>query len=139
MRRKYSTTTEDDGVNYRNIADVMTTMGFPMNHSSARNHVIKALAKFASAYTSLMYDMRLSYEQLLAVARRQEFQSMVAEVFHVIEADDRKSRDAVTRLIFTDHDLDAEIAAETDAVSTLEEEKDDVEDLARRDRAVDIR
>ena len=32
-KRKYASVVGDEGVNYRDIADVMTELGFDMNHS----------------------------------------------------------------------------------------------------------
>ena len=44
ISRKYSTV--DDGINYRLIADTMTILGFEMNHSSARNNIVRVMEKF---------------------------------------------------------------------------------------------
>ncbi|NDD31357.1 MAG: hypothetical protein EB084_24160, partial [Proteobacteria bacterium] len=46
IERGYATV-DSDGVNYREISEVMTEMGWPMNHSSARNYVLRAMRKFA--------------------------------------------------------------------------------------------
>ena len=48
--RGYATVATDEGVNYREIADTMTELGFPMNHSSARNYVLRVMRKFVDAF-----------------------------------------------------------------------------------------
>ena len=49
VNRGYATVIESEGVNYREIADTMTELGFTMNHSSARNYVLRVMRKFAAA------------------------------------------------------------------------------------------
>lgn len=77
--------TVDDGVNYRNIADTMTDIGYKMNHSSARNHILRIMKKFAEAITS-QYGIDMSDEKLDIVAKSPMFQSGIAELLQDIEA-----------------------------------------------------
>jgi hypothetical protein len=77
--------TVDDGVNYRDIADTMTEIGYKMNHSSARNYVLRVMRKFAEAITD-QYGVNMSEEGLENVARSPMFQSGIAELLHDIEA-----------------------------------------------------
>ena len=77
--------TVDDGVNYRDIADTMTEIGYKMNHSSARNYVLRVMRKFAEAITD-QYGVNMSEEGLENVARSPRFQSGIAELLQDIEA-----------------------------------------------------
>lgn len=77
--------TVDDGVNYRDIADTMTEIGYKMNHSSARNYVLRVMRKFAEAITD-RYGVNMSEEGLDNVARSPMFQSGIAELLQDIEA-----------------------------------------------------
>jgi hypothetical protein len=77
--------TVDDGVNYRDIADTMTEIGYKMNHSSARNYVLRVMKKFAEAITD-QYGIAMSDEGLENVARSPMFQSGIAELLQDIEA-----------------------------------------------------
>ena len=44
---------EYDGMDYRNIADLMTNRGFKMNHATARNIFLRAMKKLALPVCSL--------------------------------------------------------------------------------------
>lgn len=76
--------TVDDGVNYRDIADTMTEIGYTMNHSSARNYVLRVMRKFAEAIAD-QYGINMSDEKLDDVARSPMFQSGIAELLQDIE------------------------------------------------------
>ena len=77
--------TVDDGVNYRDIADTMTDIGYKMNHSSARNYVLRVMRKFAEAITD-QYGVSMSDEGLDNVSRSPMFQSGISELLQDIEA-----------------------------------------------------
>lgn len=79
----YATVVEDEGVNYREIADIMTELGFTMNHSSARNYVLRVMSKFAVAFDE-EWNLGLSDEGLRRVAVSPQFQSAIADVLHVL-------------------------------------------------------
>lgn len=89
VQRGYATVSDDEGVNYRNISDTMTEMGFKMNHSSARNYVIRVMKKFAVAYADHL-GHSFTQERLEEVVRTPEFQSTIADVLHTIEHQRRK-------------------------------------------------
>ena len=88
MQNKYSTVTVDDGVNYREIADLMTIMGFPMNHSSARNHVLRTMKKF---YIALAHEWDLSTdeESVMRIVKTPNFQHGIADLLQRLEAERR--------------------------------------------------
>lgn len=86
--RGYATVAEDEGVNYREIADTMTELGFHMNHSSARNYVLRVMRKFAAAF---MESMNMDYDEQRVdeIAKDPGFQHGVADLLHVVEAQRR--------------------------------------------------
>lgn len=85
--RGYATITEDDGVNYREISEVMTEMGWEMNHSSARNYVLRAMKKFAEAYEE--HAGVESPGGPAELAKSPEFQSFMSEILQRLEAERR--------------------------------------------------
>lgn len=89
VERGYATVAEDEGVNYREIADTMTELGFGMNHSSARNYVLRVMRKFAKAFTdALKVDM--TETEIDELAKRPIFQHGVAELLQEAEMQRRK-------------------------------------------------
>lgn len=90
VQRGYATVSEDEGVNYRDISDTMTELGYKMNHSSARNYVIRVMKKFATAYAQ-HFDRELTENQLNEVVRSPGFQSTIADVLHTIESQRRST------------------------------------------------
>jgi hypothetical protein len=76
--------TVDDGVNYRDIADTMTEIGYTMNHSSARNYVLRVMRKFAEAVVN-QYGIDVSDSKIDVIARSPMFQSGIAELLQDIE------------------------------------------------------
>jgi hypothetical protein len=80
----YATVVEDEGVNYREIADIMTQLGFTMNHSSARNYVLRVMNKFAEEFDA-RWNLGLSDERIKNVARSPEFQSAIADILHSLQ------------------------------------------------------
>lgn len=90
----YATVSEDDGVNYREIAETMTDIGFKMNHSSARNYVLRVMRKFVSAMSE-QWDIDLTEERIDQIAKSPDFQQGVAEILQTIEAD-RRARNRST-------------------------------------------
>ncbi len=97
--RGYATVANDEGVNYRDIAETMTYMNFPMNHSSARNYVLRVMRKFAKAFSD-NYDLGLTEEQVDEVAKSPTFQYLIAEKLQVIEQarrdQERRERSSVS-------------------------------------------
>jgi len=96
--RGYATVAEDEGVNYREIADTMTELGFSMNHSSARNYVLRVMRKFAKAFTADMKKFEsletevFDDQRIDELAKNPTFQHGVADLLHVVEAQRRSRR-----------------------------------------------
>lgn len=92
--RGYATVAEDEGVNYREIADTMSEIGFNMNHSSARNYVLRVMRKFAKAFVE-QFEADIDPDDEKAIdelAKSPSFQHAVADLLHVIEAQRRAQR-----------------------------------------------
>ena len=81
----YATVLEDDGVNYREIADIMSEVGFVMNHSSARNYVLRVMTKFAAAFDN-EWSLELTDEKISSVASSPQFQLAISDLLHNLEA-----------------------------------------------------
>jgi hypothetical protein len=83
----YATVTNDNGGdNYREIAELMTQIGFPMNHSSARNHVIRAMHKFVLAFCKAQ-RIEFSEKEQLRIARDPRFQEAICDMMQYLEAE----------------------------------------------------
>lgn len=87
IARGYATVVEDDGANYRNIAEQMTELGHKMNHASARNYVLRAMRKFALAFAEAKGET-LTEDELDVVAKSPSFQSGVAELVQRLSIED---------------------------------------------------
>lgn len=94
VNRGYATVVENEGVNYREIADTMSELGFLMNHSSARNYVLRVMRKFAHAIVK-DFDIELSDERIDEVAKSPGFQYGIADLLHVVETDRRDRKKGV--------------------------------------------
>ena len=81
----YATVLEDDGINYREIAYIMSEVVFIMNHSYARNHVLRVMTKFAEAFDE-EWDLCLTDEKLRNVAASPQFQNVISDLLHNLEA-----------------------------------------------------
>lgn len=90
IERGYATVAQDDGDNYRDIAAVMTAMGHPMNHSSARNHVLRIMARFATAFMRAM-GLEGGQDRAEEMARSPAFQAGVLDLLQRIELRRRAS------------------------------------------------
>lgn len=91
VERGYATVADDEGVNYRQIADVMCVLGFQMNHSSARNHVLRVMRKFAEAFAR-EWGIELTEDKIATIAKTPGFQYGVADLLQAIEVERRASR-----------------------------------------------
>lgn len=94
--RGYATVATDEGVNYREIADTMTELGFPMNHSSARNYVLRVMRKFVEAFADA-YDIDMTEDRISEIAKSPGFQRGVADLLHTVEMERRAQRGILTR------------------------------------------
>lgn len=83
--RGYATVAGDEGVNYRGIAEIMTDLGFTMNHSSARNYVLRVMRKFVDVI-SRRWDLELDERQIDEISKDPSFQNAIADILQVIEA-----------------------------------------------------
>jgi hypothetical protein len=83
---KYSTKTSCEGEVYSDIADVMTAMGHPMNHCTARNVVLGVMEKMVTKIAK-KNDIKLSSNQVKQVAMSSQFQSAVTTVLDLIESE----------------------------------------------------
>jgi len=85
INRGYATISEDEGINYREIAKCMTTMGFTMNHSSARNYTLRVMKKLAD---SLILEWGLESRELDVeeIAKSPVFQQGISEILREIKA-----------------------------------------------------
>ena len=90
ISRGYATI-DDDGVNYRYISKIMTELGYKMNHSSARNHVLHIMKKFAR---NIMQQMNIRHDEkkINEIIKRPEFQRSIAEILQNIEDNEKKSQ-----------------------------------------------
>lgn len=84
FKHGYASVDADQGGHYRTISEVMTELGFKMNHSSARNHVIRIMAQFVWAFAQGL-NVQLDEERVLATARSPSFQAAVCELLQLIE------------------------------------------------------
>lgn len=75
----YATVVDDDGANYRTISEHMTKLGQPMNHASARNHVLRIMKKFAIAFAEASGDL-VDDDKVTSTARDPRFQSAMTEL-----------------------------------------------------------
>jgi len=84
FEKGYATVIDDDGINYREIADIMSEIGFVMNHSSARNYVLRVMSKFVEAFDK-EWDLDLPSEKIQAVASSPQFQNVISDLLHNLE------------------------------------------------------
>lgn len=128
-RRRYASSIEDNGENYRHIAETMSKLGYPMNHSCVMNNVVNVMKVFVSVYAECIWNERLTEAEIVQIAKDPEFQSTVSELLHAVESQFRKERARST--IVTDHGtVRDQIATETHACTAPETSKDDSRVLA---------
>ena len=89
-KNSYASVTESEGVNYREIADVMTSIGFKMNHSSARNYVLRVMKKFAKAIVSQWnLNHNITDEKLEEIIKSPQFQQGICDILQSIEENNK--------------------------------------------------
>ena len=91
VERGYATVAEEEGVNYREIAEIMTELGFVMNHSSARNYVLRVMRKFAAA-VGTAWGHPFDEKRLDEISKDPSFQHGIADLLHTIETRRRANR-----------------------------------------------
>lgn len=67
------------GSDYRDVARKMTEAGYQMNHATARNVLLEAMEKFASAILT-HYGENVSTEAVRRIAREPTFQDGLGEM-----------------------------------------------------------
>ena len=77
--KKYVTTNDYEGMGYYDIAKVMTESGDKMNHSTARNIVIRSFSKIVKNI-SKKYDKKYSDDQIKEIAKSPQFQNSIVEI-----------------------------------------------------------
>ena len=77
--KKYVTTRDYNGLDYRSIAKIMTDDGHKMNHSSVRNYITRGFCKVVKGI-SRDYGINYSDEQIKKIAQSPEFQSSIIEI-----------------------------------------------------------
>ena len=82
-KKVYATVSDDGGIDYRTIAETMSSIGWTMNHSSARNHVLRVLRKFVNAYAKA-WNLNLSEEQALIIIKSSLFQEGILDVLSTL-------------------------------------------------------
>ena len=87
--KEYSTIGDIEGENFRNIADILSKMGYKMNHSSVHNYVSKIMKKFAGGFAE-HYGYKCSEQNLSMIAKSSLFQNGLAEILHKIENENRE-------------------------------------------------
>jgi transposase-like protein len=80
----YATVLDDDGINYREIADIMSEIGFVMNHSSARNYILRVMTKFAEAFDR-EWGLDMTDVKFRNVSASPQFQNVISELLHTLE------------------------------------------------------
>lgn len=80
----YATVSFEEGVNYREIAEMMTEIGFKMNHSSARNYVLRVMRKFAEALCE-SWDLDLPDHKIDKIVKSPAFQSAICEILQKLD------------------------------------------------------
>ena len=80
----YASITDSEGVNYRDIAEMMTEIGYSMNHSSARNYVLRIMSKFAKAITK-DWGISASEADIDRIAKSPSFQQGICDILQNLE------------------------------------------------------
>lgn len=82
-KKTYATVFEDDGADYRMISQAMSEVGWKMNHTSARNHVLRVMNKFAAAFAE-KFGIEPTEEKLAEIARDARFQSAISDMLQTV-------------------------------------------------------
>lgn len=78
--KKYVTVSnENEGLDYRSIAEIMTRDGHKMNHSSVRNYIVRSFKKVAKEVTH-QYGMNYDDKQIDELAKSPDFQHALIDI-----------------------------------------------------------
>jgi hypothetical protein len=94
QKKEYATVRGSDGVNYREIAEIMTALGYDMNHSSARNHLLRIMRRFYVAYCRAQ-GFDVPDDAIDEACRSAGFQEAVSQFIQQIECRRRTVRQVV--------------------------------------------
>ena len=75
----YATVSSTGGMDYRKIAEKMTSEGHKMNHATARNIFLRAMKKIASPIHD-MYDLEQDEVSITRTAKDPRFQESIMEI-----------------------------------------------------------
>lgn len=76
----YASISDDpDAMNFRAISEAMTRAGHKMNHSSARNYLLRGVGKFAEAMAEF-YGADMTEVELERLSRDPDFQDAVRDL-----------------------------------------------------------
>lgn len=81
---EYATVADTTGCDYREIADTLTMLGYTMNHSSARNYVMRGVEKIVVKVLEAN-GVTPDSDNVRRIARSARFQSGLAEILRMIE------------------------------------------------------
>jgi hypothetical protein len=95
-KQTYASITDSDGVNYREIADTMTEIGFKMNHSSARNYVLRIMSKFAEELVE-QWDLDVPDSDVERISKSPQFQQGICDVLQAIESQRTKTKSGMRK------------------------------------------
>jgi len=87
--KKYVTTNNYEGMGYYDIAKVMTENGHKMNHSTARNIVIRSFSKIVKNI-SHKYNKKYTEEQIKSIAKSPQFQNSIVEIMKGYNSEEEK-------------------------------------------------
>lgn len=90
-KHAYATVNDSEGVNYREIAETMSSIGFKMNHSSARNYVLRVMEKFATAIVD-QWGIEISNEKMQFIVKSPQFQQGICDILQLIESEFQDTR-----------------------------------------------
>ena len=79
INKKYVTTNDYNGLDYRSIAEIMTKDGNKMNHSSVRNYITRGFCKVVKGI-SKEYGINYSDEEIKKIAQSPDFQSSIIDM-----------------------------------------------------------
>tara|TARA_A100001011_G_C14228987_1_gene807906 strand:+ start:691 stop:966 length:276 start_codon:yes stop_codon:yes gene_type:complete len=75
----YATATELGGKSYHQIAEAMTSKGFKMNHSTARNVCVDGLKKLAETVANF-HGIEYTEKDIIRIAKDPRFQNGISDI-----------------------------------------------------------
>ena len=77
--KKYVTTSVENGLDYRSIAEIMTNSGDKMNHSTVRNIITRGFIKVVKGLSE-DYELKYSEQEIKVIAQSPEFQESIIQI-----------------------------------------------------------